>query len=296
MLQMSFSLQNLAAMVALWTFSSNAQAASWLEIIQQYTSTNSTTPEVLPAPGVPPSGVFTFEDKLWDSSQTEVSIEEVQRVIGCPKADNFGTFDDNPFGYSRIPTEENTWKHMYAAYHAVVPPHEATITKKYNPGAFVHPVEVFVGPIIGRTVRTTTFIPKGTLVWRPRNAAEFKRKEDYRRFLEHIMTYSTPEVACDAIRWSYTSKASPKEDDYVLCVDMDEGSVINMASTDENLNVAQLVERIDVDEDNRQIYGCQVGSLYATRDIPAGEELRMDYGDFSEGDGFWAMGIDPTGL
>jgi hypothetical protein len=35
---------------------------------------------------------------------------------------------------------------------------------------------------------------------------------------------------------TYTSKASPKEDDYVLCVDTGEGSLIKMAATDEDLN------------------------------------------------------------
>lgn len=268
-------------------------AKSWLDIIQEYT--NSTCDNDVAAPVVPPSGIFQFDDDLWDTTtKDEVSLEAVQQVMGCPKADKYGTFDDNPYGYSRVPTEENEWRHMYEAYHAVVPPEEASIPRHYDHSSFAQPVEIHVAAFVGRGIRATTFIPEGTLVWRPSNAAEFKRVEDLRRFLEHIMTHSTKEVACDTVRWLYSSKASAKENDYIICVDMDEGSLINMASTDEELNVAQTLERID--DADRRVYGCQTGSLYATRDIQPGEEIRMDYSDFAEGDGFWELGIDPTGL
>jgi hypothetical protein len=57
-----------------------------------------------------------------------------------------------------------------------------------------------------------------------------------------------------------------------MCIDFDEGSLINRAATQEELNVAQLQHNID-DEENRP-YGCQEGSLFATRDIYPGEGMQ----------------------
>ncbi|KAG7351837.1 SET methyltransferase domain containing protein [Nitzschia inconspicua] len=287
--QISFMIYFFAATVFVAT-STNFSEESCSNDIQECANNYDTSRSSVPA--VPPGGMFQFDDDLWDTSKGNVDMEKVRRIMGCPKVEEFRTFEDNSHGYFRIPTEENTWRHMYEAYHAAVPPHEASIPKQYDPTAFVQPIEIQVAAIVGRGIRTTEFIPKGTLVWRPRNAAEFRRVEDLRKFLEHIMTYSTYEVACDALLWSYTSRASPKENDYILCIDMDEGSLINVADDDDELNLAQILERIDDKE--RTVYGCQTGSLYATRDIKAGEELRMDYGDFAEADGFGVLGIDMT--
>jgi hypothetical protein len=77
-------------------------AAHGKEIIEHYSSNTAA------APDVPPSGIFTFGNELWDSSEEAVGIEDVQGETGYPKADDFGTFDDNRSGYSHIPTETNT--------------------------------------------------------------------------------------------------------------------------------------------------------------------------------------------
>jgi hypothetical protein len=246
--------------IVLVVFPSYSSGWTWSDILKISFESNHTTNN--------DSSGFEFHDSLWDSSVDDVSLETIQDVIGCPYADEYGTLVD-AFGYSRIPTEGNTWSAMYKAYHAVVPEHEATIPRNHQHNAFVMPVEVDYSPYVGRGVKAATFIPKGTMVWRPRNAAEFTSAKQLRLFLEHIMTHSTKEVACDAIRWLYVSRASPAENDFVLCIDFDEGSIINRAMTDEEWNVAQLHHTID-DPENR-VYGCQEGSLYATKDIFPGD-------------------------
>mmetsp|Transcript_3802 Transcript_3802/g.7114 ORF Transcript_3802/g.7114 Transcript_3802/m.7114 type:complete len:291 (+) Transcript_3802:87-959(+) len=273
---------------------SSSSAWSWTEIIQSLIGDGERTEAEV-------SNEFRFDDALWDTSVDEVSLDEVQSVLGCPEADAYGTIED-AFGYSRIPTEENTWSIMYAAYHHVVEPSQATIPLEgHQHNAFVMPVESFYAPYVGRGIKAATFIPKGTLVWRPRNAAEFTSVQDLRHFLEHIMTHSTYEVACDAIRWLYAAKASPEEDDYVMCIDFDEGSIINRAMTDEERNVKEFIQigpnkLVSSLDPEHRVYGCQEGSLYATRDIYPGEELKMYYTDSSEGYGFVTYGLDATGL
>ena len=245
------------ATIFLVVFPSFSYGWTWSDILQMSFGSNYTSTKG-----------YKFDDSLWDSTVDDVSLETVQDVIGCPYADEFGTLVD-AFGYSRIPTEENTWSAMYNAYHAVVPEDEATIPRNHQHNAFVMPVEVDYSPFVGRGVKAAVFIPKDTMVWRPRNAAEFTSAKQLRLFLEHIMTHSTKEVACDAIRWLYVSRASPAENDFVLCIDFDEGSIINRAMTDEELNVEQSLHKID-DPENR-VYGCQEGSLYATKDIFPGD-------------------------
>jgi hypothetical protein len=66
-----------------WEILSEAQASSWLEIIEHYSS------KTAAALDGPPSGIFTFGDELWDSSEEAVSIEEVQGETGYPQADDF---------------------------------------------------------------------------------------------------------------------------------------------------------------------------------------------------------------
>jgi len=52
-------------------------------------------------------------------------------------------------------------------------------------------------------------------------------------------------------------------------------------------NIGQRVKVTDAD----RIYGCEDGPIYALRDIKSGEELRMEYTDFSEPEGWEAMGL-----
>ena len=290
---------SLCTLLLLALLPSSCVGGSWIDVIQSYL-TNTTT--IAPQPSSPPSPpaeldkYFRLADAAWDTSEAEVSMEIIQRLIGCPIAHEFGISAQNPFGYDRIPTEDNEWGPMYQAYHAIVPAEQATIPLHYQANAFVLPIDIQYSPDTGRGIVATTFIPKGTMVWRPRNAAEFTSKEQVRGFLEHILAHAQKEVACDAIRWLYSMKASPREDDYVLCVDFDEGSMINRAETLGEVNVEAVFHKIDDNEEDRTVYGCQQGELYTTKDIHPGEELLMDYAEFAEGEGFWVHGIDPTGL
>ncbi|KAL3916834.1 MAG: hypothetical protein SGILL_004999 [Bacillariaceae sp.] len=276
-----------------------SMAGSWFDIISSYLTNSTATTTTAQSTAF--NNPLPFNEALWiwnaaweSKEQEEVSLEIVQRIIGCPIAHEFGISKHNPYGYNRIPTEQNEWRPMYEAYHAVVPQEEATIPSTYQNSAFVLPIDIEYSPESGRGIVAAAFIPKGTMVWRPRNAAEFTSAKQVRQFLEHLLSNSDKIVACDAIRWLYSMKASPKDDHYVLCIDFDEGSMINRGMVTDDVNVEQVFDKIDGDD--RAVYGCQHGELFAARDIHPGEEILMNYDEFAEGEGFWVHGLDPDGL
>ena len=72
------------------------------------------------------------------------------------------------------------------------------------------------------------------------------------------------EAACDSLVWSYLKRLPTN----MQFASIYEGGLFNDINTGAELNVAGM---------NRDVkYGCGGRSLYATRDIPAGEELRLD--------------------
>mmetsp|Transcript_1863 Transcript_1863/g.2125 ORF Transcript_1863/g.2125 Transcript_1863/m.2125 type:complete len:254 (+) Transcript_1863:456-1217(+) len=183
--------------------------------------------------------------------------------------------------------------------------HTITVTE-YNPNSFLVPVEVrMISPSIGRGVFALEDISKGTLIWRPSNAAEFPTKETYRDFFVYLIQQDATHLGCDVLIWAYTTRINKNK--YIACADFDPSSLINSADgvgvdeddydynddmdeyEYENANIGELDNNVHGEE--RTVYGCQVGSIYALRNIKAGEELRMSYSDFVELDGWEEMGI-----
>lgn len=106
-------------------------------------------------------------------------------------------------------------------------------------------------------------IPKGTLVWKSTYTAQFTSGSDFRSFLKALPEY----LACDVIDWAFPRY---KAEEPVVCVDLDHGSLTNACEVEEECN-------LEVKGENT---GCEL-DFYASRDIAAGEELKIDH-DFQE--------------
>jgi hypothetical protein len=233
---------------------------------------------------------WTINPALWEAIWDSGDLRWFAEYIGCPESDSEGSED--PDSFSHIPTAESNWNILYEAYHAVVPKELASIPLDgYRGGSFTFPVEVRAIPFMGRGVFSTSFIPEGSLVWKPLNAAEFPSRKHYENFylylLKRVMESENSEdfesngaqkvsveVMCDALMWSYTEIAEygdvESRNRYILCIDFDEGSMINEYSR--GFNKQNLQERSrEFYDDGSEIVGCQEGSLYAIRDIHPGE-------------------------
>jgi len=350
-------------------------------------------------------------DVAWNTQNMWGFLEE----IGCPSVGENGPLREDT--YDHIPSSDNTFRYLYAAYHHVmagllleeeetetdgdgdgdentppniiIPPNykrPSVPLRGYTPA--LHPsVEPRHVPGKGRGLIATEAIPKGTMVWSAKNAAEFPTSQTYYEFLRvlHQMDYTewywntknhekqpketkeqrtdeeedddegggstqqqelftfTPRLVCDAVLWSYTARGGymselglgpwTKNNDseeknldgtfyYLVCIDFDEGSMINGADRetdseeeredpDSIINVAEKppegykigtqskdsssssASASDDEQPDEQKtttttatattekyhFGCQGSAMYATRDIPKGAELRMDYWD-----------------
>jgi hypothetical protein len=148
------------------------------------------------------------------------------------------------------------------------------------------------------------------MIWQVSNGAEFPTVDHYYNFLMLLYVYDVaryherqqdgrsrspaterfvPEFVCDAILWSYTVTAGlTKEDGYMICIDFDEGSLINQADEEEQRNA---VESVLDENDPMSHYGCRRGVMYSMRDIPKGEEIRVNYHDALDPEGWEALGL-----
>ena len=235
-------------------------------------------------------------DELWQDG----NLQAISDAFGCVKNTEEHGIEDSS-AYSTIPTAESHFHALYQAYHSVIPAHHYhgnTLKQHYTTDGWMVPVTVQFDEIMGRGIFADDFIEEGTAVWSPNNAAEFHSAADFRRFLEWIMLFpedhqsnknsaSAKDLVCDALMWSYTAKKAKDSDEYIICVDLDTGSLLNLADQwDRNIQ-----QDVRVDDAENRYYGCQEGTLYANRDIEQGEELRMYYGDCSEPEGWRALGL-----
>lgn len=186
--------------------------------------------------------------------------------------------EDDRYADAVIP-DKKRWTLMNKAYQASMAKYRTkedkydSFPKGFQKSGISVLTEVRIVPLIGRGIYAKEDIANGTVVWTSTNTAEFRSGDAFRKFIK-LLAKDEKDAACDSLVWSYLVEAS--SDEYAVCVDMDEGGLFNDYDEDDELNVAGI---------NREVkYGCNGRSLYATRDIPAGEELRLDYGSFCQGD------------
>lgn len=88
---------------------------------------------------------------------------------------------------------------------------------------------------------------------------------------------------------SITTQRSKQLYTYQIGIDFDEASLLNSFCTDDELNVIQQMP----DGTNAYDYfGDKSSVLLASRDIVEGEELRQDYGDMVDPDGWDYVGLE----
>jgi len=178
----------------------------------------------------------------------------------------------------------------------------------YSPNVFQVPIEIKSAAGKGRGIFAKEAIQSGTRIVKPTNAMEFYTKEAFRDFLAYLVLKRS-QLVCDIFMWLYVTRKSPALDDYTICVDADRSSLINGNYEDDDQDDEDYPEDCDGDcaiqinidmgvniaqfdfSDERTLYGCQDAETFAIRDIEAGEELIMNYADFSETEGFETLGI-----
>lgn len=121
---------------------------------------------------------------------------------------------------------------------------------------------------------------KGDLVYSAEHCACFEDGDSFRYFLASI----PPTLGCEVLQWSYSAKS------FGVCVDLDEGSLVNHASK-------SLKHRSRGYAFTRELPNIK-GSI-AIADINIGDEILVDYDDFDEpsswadlGLGVWKADLD----
>jgi porphobilinogen deaminase len=220
-------------------------------------------------------------DEVWLSGD----LGEIGDHLQCPW--NFEE-EDSDSSLVEIHTEE-TWKLFNEIYNQVVDRELSSLPPQYKGSGFHVPIEVKYMPSVGRGVFAKEPIQKGQLVWKSINTAEFVNAQDYRDFLRKL-----PKIlACDVLIWAYARKIAPKQiHTYKVCADLDEGSFVNHSSNRRKANAELGIGRLLRDDEDVEItrYGCDL-EFYANREIKAGEEIRVDYDEFAERQGWRMMGL-----
>jgi hypothetical protein len=189
---------------------------------------------------------------------------------------------------------------------------ESSIPSQFNTNGYQYDIEIKFDPKVGRGVFALEDISKGSLLYVSINTATFYEGQIFRNFL-----FSLPKkLACDIMIWSYVREIKPEvdvvfnnadyENDYddiyypkfMICCDLDEGSFINSAYDENEYNMAlgtkddgTFYEDSTLEQKKNELwYGCKM-HFYASTDIKKGDEIRADYSDFVEEDGWKYLGL-----
>jgi hypothetical protein len=197
--------------------------------------------------------------------------------------------DDNPEAWPvHSPA---TWHLLRHAYRETVgddqsslPPEEEDWDQQDGGASdgFRVPVRVVKTEDRGRGNYVRQMVPEGTLVWSSKYTAQFTTGEQYRSFLRRI----PPALACDVLVWAYTRWTTVYGTNSVICLDLDIGSFTNEANNDAEWNM-------DLGNGKQRTFhntGCKL-EFYADRDIPAGEELAIDYAFSARAPGWMDLGL-----
>jgi hypothetical protein len=158
-------------------------------------------------------------------------------------------------------------------------------SRTHGVSAIVVPIRIGdAGPTKGRGVFATSPIPKGTLIVNLDNGSTgvFKVGHSWREFAVSLPR----EVACNFIEWSWVQTLPPPSeiDDDIrnglsIFIAFDESSLMNNADWD---GVEPNIRCGSPPKHEGGDWGPCRFHYYASRDIAAGEELLLYYGDFEE--------------
>eukprot|EP00534_Pseudo-nitzschia_fraudulenta_P004561 CAMPEP_0201118870 /NCGR_PEP_ID=MMETSP0850-20130426/3065_1 /ASSEMBLY_ACC=CAM_ASM_000622 /TAXON_ID=183588 /ORGANISM="Pseudo-nitzschia fraudulenta, Strain WWA7" /LENGTH=344 /DNA_ID=CAMNT_0047384339 /DNA_START=328 /DNA_END=1362 /DNA_ORIENTATION=+ len=227
---------------------------------------------------------------------------QIYTALKCPDYDydNEEMFTNTSF--ENIHTTE-TWQTFNKVYNEVITAtkgnekleQESSIPSSFEKHGFQFPIEIKFQPMVGRGVYTKEKIPKGRLLYISTNNGAFYEGQVFRNFLRAL----PPKLACDVMIWSFVrwvSLETETNEKHMVCVDLDEGSFVNSADVTDEYNMALgnnegTLYHDGTDEEKEQLWwGCKM-KFYASRDIEAGEEIRAEYGDFVETEGWKFLGL-----
>lgn len=175
---------------------------------------------------------------------------------------------------------EDVWRTFNRVYNEVIGSERSTIPPTYESNGFQMPVEIKYNEDTGRAVHTKVSIKEGDLMYVSTNNAQFHTAQEYRAFLRSLPV----DLACDILIWAFPRVVSAeRKDEFIACVDLDEGSFVNSA----NRRTPECNMELGTETG---LYGCDL-KFYARRDIREGEEIRADYSDFAEPHGWSEMGL-----
>lgn len=197
--------------------------------------------------------------------------------------------------------DEASWKKLREIYVSVVGDDKSTLSLPLSSDedGFRVKVRADQSPGRGRGIFAAQFIPKGTVVYSTRQQARFKDGHSFKKLLMSVPV----ETACDLLAWmtvqNLDSGGGP-----VIIVELDKGSLVNGGVRADDLYVAQGFQ--DDGEDISNV-GCLAESVaeygscklndFALRDIQDGEELLIDYHEFSviESEEWLSLGLGKPG-
>ncbi|CAB9496540.1 expressed unknown protein [Seminavis robusta] len=199
----------------------------------------------------------------------------------------------------RQPPTMETWEKLRAIYASIVGSDQSTLSDDPDANSFHANVTAKISsPTRGRGVFTNEFIPQGTLVYTPKQQARFSHGQHFKQF---VMSVSV-ELACDLLAWTTIQKVviDGAEQPPQIVVDLDDGSLVNTgfrpnstaAEGEDDIANLGCIPDLAVNTSG----GCSEND-YALSDIQAGEELLIDYEEYSVLDGeVWeSFGLgDPT--
>lgn len=202
-------------------------------------------------------------------SDLKVEQEKIWEDGGYTVLEIWDEFDcDKIYEDPRQPLNESDWMFLRGVYRGIVGPMDSTIEMSHkNP--FSKKVKVAHINGKGRGVIVQEPILKGEHVWTGNlYSAEFYDGDHFQKFVASIRV----DIACDVIHWMYIEK---DKGEYIIYVDLDDGSFINNAGPSWGLepNIAYTSENGEF-------------PMIAIKDIAVGEELLCDYDKFDQQEGW----------
>ena len=190
--------------------------------------------------------------------------------------------DSVPFIY-----DENSWTDLYQTYYDASQKEIEEGEEEWSDDGFVVEHEIRLNQY-GRGVYSKNFIPYGTLVYRCYNTRCIEDPDQIRLLLKNLPRHS----ACEVMHWAYvatfSTAPSPKfaDGDPSYCLELDDGALFNHAyhASDVNLMFDQCFPPQNESDD----CDCEYRAI---RDIYPGEELLVNYGEFTKDD-YSLIGLD----
>lgn len=167
------------------------------------------------------------------------------------------------------------WMMMRGVYSAIVPNLRPSITSRLLKESTALRVPYSVRRVEGKGLGliATERIQKGTLVYDGRRGGRVRlySGDDFRRF---INAFPLQEMVCLVLQCgaveSLSNDVELAEEQAYISVDLDDSCFANQADTDDGINVGHM-------DENQSCAVCD----YALRDIEVGEELLMDYEEYT---------------